>query len=62
MWAVDHKGGVHLRIGVTAPAHQLLNPAWVPVDGVPQTIGARFIKVMTGFNDWMVSCGTAFRE
>ena len=55
VWAVDHRGQVYMRIGVTAPVNQLLNPAWVPVDGAPQTIGARFVKVMTASNDWMVS-------
>ena len=55
VWAVDQKGGVHLRIGVTAPTNQLLNPAWVPVDGMPQTIGAKFMRVAAGPNDWMVS-------
>ena len=54
VWAVDNRGKVHLRIGISAPSNQLLNPAWVPVDGVPQTVGAKFVTVAPGPQDWMV--------
>ena len=55
VWAVDHKGRMFLRIGVVAPVRQSLSPAWVIVDGKPNTIGARFTHVYTGPHDWMAS-------
>ena len=49
---------MYLRIGnkppaATAPGY--LNPAWVPVEGSPQGLGAKFQKVFAGPTDWMVS-------
>lgn len=56
VWTVDNRGQVYLRIGVGAPgSSQQLSPAWVPVDGAPITVGARFTKVVTNITDWMVS-------
>lgn len=55
LWAVDSEGSVYMRIGVGPPSRSLLNPAWVPIDGTPSGVGARFTKVFTGHNDWMVS-------
>ena len=54
IWAVDNRGRVHMRIGVDFQEGHLMNAAWVRVDGMPVTSGAKFVKVATGFKDWMV--------
>ena len=60
VWGVDNEGMVYLRIGNGPPSQQFLNPAWVPVDGTPQTSGAKFRTVVTGPLDWMVSKSVQF--
>ncbi len=55
VWGVDSDGMVHLRIGIKGPSKNYLNPAWVPVDGSTHAPGAKFVKVVTGPTDWMVS-------
>ena len=57
IWAVDDRGRVHMRIGVDFQEGHLMNAAWVRVDGMPVTSGAKFVKVATGFKDWMVGVG-----
>lgn len=54
VWAVDHQGGVVMRIGLGAPSPSQLNPAWVPVEGSTCAVGARFTSVAVAANDWMV--------
>ena len=55
VWAVDNKGMVYLRIGIKAPLRNEMSPAWVPVDGSTHHAGGKFLKVITGPMDWMVS-------
>ena len=45
---------MHMRIGVDFLDSHLMNPAWVRVDGMPVTSGAKFVKVAAGYKDWMV--------
>ena len=48
MWACDHEGGMHFRIGVSMPQTESLPPAWVPVEGKPSGFGHVFTQVAVG--------------
>ena len=48
VWACDHEGSMHFRIGVSMPQTESLPPAWVPVEGKPSGFGHMFTQVAVG--------------
>ncbi|GFO17040.1 tectonin beta-propeller repeat-containing protein 2-like isoform x2 [Plakobranchus ocellatus] len=51
VWAVDTKGRVYQRIGVSPPSETNLNPVWLPLQHHGDVL---FTKVFVGPLDWMV--------